>query len=200
MLLISFLMSCTFLCLAENNWNATIGGSISHLCEKPFVSSDQNYNWGGGAFLGAGYEINFNSHWSLTPQIEFNYINNGATLSSEELSFYANHKNWMNLFSVNIPLIASYRFNLCESSGLRIGVGPYIQECLYGQHFALNSNLKESMSGSFTKRFNLGLQGELAFEAKNNISYMFRSQYTLLNEGWIRKTLNLSLGVRYTFK
>lgn len=199
-LLISSLLSCTFICLAENNWNVTIGGSISHLCEKPLVGSDKTYNWGGGAFVGAGYEINFNSHWRLTPQIEFNFINNGATLNSDELGFYANHKEWKSVVSVNIPVIASCRFNIDNTSGLSIGVGPYLQECLYGKNYAYSSEKKEAISGSFSKRFNLGLQGELSLETKKNLSYLLRTQYPLLNEGWIRKTITLSLGVRYTFR
>lgn len=32
---------------AQNRWNIYAGGSISHLCEKPWISSDKSYSWGG---------------------------------------------------------------------------------------------------------------------------------------------------------
>lgn len=65
--LILILISIHLSIQAQNRWNIYAGGSISHLCEKPWISSDKSYGWGGGAFLGGGYEINFNSHWNLTP-------------------------------------------------------------------------------------------------------------------------------------
>ncbi len=43
-------------------------GSISHNTSKMF--DGYSSGWGGGAFIGGGYEINFTSNWSLNPQIE----------------------------------------------------------------------------------------------------------------------------------
>ena len=184
---------------AQNRWNIYAGGSISHLCEKPWISSDKSYSWGGGAFIGSGYEINFNSHWSLTPQLEIAYHNNGATLSSKELSFYANHANWQSIWSVNIPIVASFRFPISDNLGLRIGAGPYLQEAIAGRHYRNGSDKKEAMSGNFSNRFNVGVLGEVAIETGNHFSYMLRTQYPFLKEGWVRKTISLSVGVRYSF-
>lgn len=184
---------------AQNRWNIYAGGSISHLCEKPWISTDKSYDWGGGAFLGGGYEINFNSHWSLTPQLELVYSNNGASLSSKELGFYANHANWHSIWSINIPIIASFRFPVSDNVGLRFGTGPYIQEALAGRQYRNNSEKKESMSGNFSNRFNVGVIGEVAVETGKHFSYMFRTQYPFLKEGWVRKTISLSVGVRYSF-
>lgn len=113
---------------AQNRWNIYAGGNISHLCETaPMIGSDRSFGWGGGAFAGAGYEINFNSHWSLTPQIELAYSNNGATLSSAEMDFSHNHASWLSTLNLNIPIIASFRFPVAGEVGLRLGAGP----CLY---------------------------------------------------------------------
>lgn len=54
---------------AQNRWNVYAGGSLSHMCETPWISSDKAYGWGGGVFVGGGYEVRFNSHWSLTPRL-----------------------------------------------------------------------------------------------------------------------------------
>lgn len=179
---------------AQNKWNVGVGGSLSHLCEKP-VMSDGSYHWGGGAYLSGGYEINFNSHWSLTPQLEFAFNDNGAYLSSS----YARYANWQNTWSLNIPIIASFRFPVSDKVGLRIGVGPYLQEALAGRHYNLNTGKKEAMSGNFSNRFNVGPMGEIAVETGSHFSYLFRTQYPLLKEGWVRKTITLSIGVRYSF-
>jgi len=57
--------------IAQNRWNIYAGGSISHNCEGYYNRISDDYNesgWGGGAFLGGGYEINFNNRWSITPR------------------------------------------------------------------------------------------------------------------------------------
>jgi len=131
--------------------------------------------------------------------LELAYNNNGASLSSKELGFYANHANWHSIWSINIPIIASFRFPVSDNVGLRIGTGPYIQEAIAGRQYRNDSEKKETMSGSFSNRFNVGVIGEVAVETGKHFSYMFRTQYPFLKEGWERKTISLSVGVRYSF-
>lgn len=55
---------------AQNRWKIYAGGSISHDCGGYFewnADGNTGFDWGGGAFLGGGYEINFNKNWSFTP-------------------------------------------------------------------------------------------------------------------------------------
>ncbi len=182
---------------AKNRWNISAGGSISHVTGKLF--DNYSNSWGGGAFLGAGYEINFNTHWNLNPQIEIDYINNGNVIKEhiygEKIKSEA--REFLNL---NIPVIASFRFSVSDYVGLRFGVGPYLQESLAGWKYKYKSNTeKERMSGSFQHRFNVGIQGEAAVETGNHLSYMFRVNYPFARENWMGKTLTLSLGVRYSF-
>jgi hypothetical protein len=81
---------------------------------------------------------------------------------------------------------------------LRFGAGPYLQEVLAARSYNAD-NVKEGLSGSFNKRFNVGIVGEAAIETGSHISYMLRAQYPFLKEGWVRKTLVLSVGVGYSF-
>lgn len=189
--------------VAQNHWNVYAGGSIAHKCERKSerfqMYKDYPYGWGGGAFLGGGYEIGFNSHWNLTPSIEFEFVNNGAIRNVEWVSFYGNHVDWQSNWNLNIPVIAAYQCDLSKKLGLRIGVGPYLQESLAGRRYKYNSEDKEAMTGNFSNRFNVGFQGEIGIDTKNHFSYMFRARYPILKEGWIRKTLVLSLGVKYSF-
>lgn len=183
----------------QNRWNISLGGSISHLCEDISIYG-KTYGWGGGAFVSGGYEMNFSPHWSLTPQLELAYNNNGASFSHPELSFSERHNNWRSFWSMNVPVIMSFRFNVSNGVGIRVGVGPYLQGALSGRRYGYNSDKTESMSGNFwVDRFNVGAMGELAVETGSHLSYMFRTQYPVLKEGWVRKTIVLSIGLRYSF-
>lgn len=184
---------------AEHRWTVYGGGNLSHLCESPWVSSDKTHGWGGGAFLGGGCEINFNSHWSLTPQIEVSYINNGASLSSKEMSFYDRHALCLETWNLNIPVIASFRLPVGKQTGLRFGAGPFLQESLAGRAYKYGTDKKENISGNFERRLNVGIMGEAAVETGSHLSYFFRTQYPFLKEGWVKKTITLSVGIKYTF-
>ncbi|MDO4335121.1 MAG: porin family protein [Bacteroidales bacterium] len=192
---------------SDNRWKVYAGGSISHVCETPWISADKTYSWGGGAFIGAGYEINFIPHWSLTPQLEFAFDDNGATLSSQNESFFNNHAMWKNYWSVSIPVMAAFRFKVADNVGLRIAAGPYLQTVLAGKHYVgfhnseTDSHIcrKESLSGNFDQRFNVGAAGEIAVETGRHFSYMLRARYPFIKQGWLRNTLTLSVGVGYSF-
>ena len=191
----------------QNKWNVYAGGSISHLCETPLAGNDKTYGWGGGAFIGGGYEINFNPHWSLTPRLEFSLDNNGATLSSENESFFNNHASWKNYWSASIPVMVSYRVCLTENVGLRIGAAPYIQTVMCGKRYVgiydtetgESKVYKESLSGGFDQRFNVGAAGEVALETRNHLSYMLRAKYPFIKQGWLMNTLTLSIDIGYSF-
>ena len=190
----------TFICHAEGRWNVYAGGSVSHLCEKAWYGNDKLiYGWGGGAFIGGGYEFRFTPHWSLSPQLDFAYYDNGAYLDNKELSFYGNHVDWHDFLTLNIPVIANFRFSLTQTIGLRFGAGPYLQEALYGRRYKVHTDVKENMSGNFAHRFNVGIIGEAAVETGNHFSYMLRVQYPFLKEGWIKNTIILSAGIMYSF-
>lgn len=192
------MICCAFSTAAQNRWNITAGGSISHNTSKMF--DGYSSGWGGGAFIGGGYEINFTSNWSLNPQIEINYINNGNVVKDKTTNekYYS---AWGDFWNLNIPVIASFRFPVSDNLGIRFGVGPYLQESLAGRKYKyLRSNEeKESLHGSFQNRFNVGIQGEAAVETGNHFSYMFRVNYPFAKENWMGKIITLSLGIRYSF-
>ena len=190
------LLFSTLICRADGRWHIYAGGSISHMCETYYEGlSKLNYGWGGGAFIGGGYEINFTPHWSLSPQFELAYNDNGAHRDNKMIWNY----EWREFLTVNIPVIASFRFPLSDKVGLRVGAGPYLQEALYGRKYRYGTDIKEKMSGSIARRLNVGIMGEAAVETGKHLSYMFRVQYPFLKEGWIRKTVVLSVGIGYAF-
>ncbi len=182
-----------------NRWQVYGGAGVSHFCETPLLGSDRTYGWGGGAFVGGAYRVFLDKHWTLSPGLEFSFMNNGASLSSNDMSFAYNHANWLDTWNINIPILASFGLSVTEQVGVRFGAGPYLQYTLSARQYASDSNMKESLSGSFSRRFNVGIIGEIAVETGKHLSYFFRPQYPFLNEGWIRKTITLSFGVGYAF-
>lgn len=198
-LFVMLAMTVVFCSDAKNRWNVYAGGSINHLCETPWLGSDRTYGWGGGAFAGAGFEINFNSHWSLTPMLQFDFNDNGATLSSPEMGEPYCKGSWQNVWSFNIPILANFRFPVSEFVGLRFGAGAFMQYAMAGRYVNLSTLEHEDMHGIFAERINVGPLGEIAVETGNHLSYMIRAHYPILKEGWVRKILTLSLGIQYSF-
>lgn len=193
---VSILFGCAFFMQAENRWNVAIGGNISHKNINTYWGTTSD--WGGGAFLNAGYEINFNSHWSLNPQIEFDYINNGAYVKSylPDSKYY---DDWREAWNVNLPVICSFRFPLSDWIKLRVGVGPRFQESIAGRKYNLDLNKKVAWHDGVLHRFNIGIQGEIAVETGNGLSYLFRMAYPFARENWMGETFTLSVGIRYSF-
>lgn len=185
---------------AQNRFMVQAGANASHYCETPLMSLDKTYGWGAGAFVGAGYEVNFNQHWSLTPQIELSYINNGAKLSWPKDLPYNRVASWLDMWTVNVPVLAGFRFNLEKNVGLKFSAGPYALKAFSIRQYGQDGKTKEAPpQRRKTAEFNFGMMGEIAVESGDHFSYFFRTQYPFLTESWTKKTLTLSLGVRYSF-
>ena len=202
-LLITIISVCiSSMAQEKNRWNIYAGGSLTHVCERPWVSADKTYDWGGGAFIGVGYEINFTRHWSLSPQVEFAFDDNGAILHAKGDYFYNNHGLWKSYWSASIPLLMAYRVSLSDKAGMRIAAGPFFQEAFSGKRYSTDLERpteKETIPGGFYDRFNLGIMGEVAVETGRNFSYFIRAKYPLMEHGWLMHTLTLSIGIRYAF-
>ncbi len=196
---------------AENRWSIYGGGSISHLCRQGRVfkgiSNDGifqwtkigKYGWGGGAFIGAAYDIRFNRHWSISPQLELSFINNGATNSDESLNGLDKHWDWMEIWSLDIPIMVNYRFRISENTDFRLGAGCILQNTLSVTCYNMFGNKETTSQGSFEERTNIAAGMELAVEPGRHFSYFFRGNYPPLRYRWNTRTLTLSLGLRYTF-
>lgn len=182
----------------ENRWHVYGGANLSHNTQK--LLFNMSHGWGAGGFFGGGYEINFSKYVSLSPQLEINYINNGAWTNENWRDFYINHYDWRGMWNVSIPIVFNVRIPLSDKVGLRIGAGPYVQETFVLREYAYQtSNMVTNTTENFIKRFNFGVLGEAAVETGQHLGYFFRTQYVFLEETWSRNTLTLSLGVRYTF-
>lgn len=211
---------------AEGKWNVYGGASVSHKFTTEGFKG--HYGWGGGGYIGAGYEIPINSNWSVTPQAELNFANNGAKFSGGSLeatksgvSKNINEANilrygaWDRILYVNVPILVNYRCMASENLGLRFSVGASFQEALVGQTYTFSkinknganevnniawSSKKTRIYGNAWDRFNTAGIAEIGIEPKGNLSYMVRGKYNLLNASHFgNRTLELSAGVKYAF-
>lgn len=180
----------------QSRWNISAGANLSHMCEKTYYG---HYGWGAGGFLAGGYEISFNGHWSLLPQVELSYVDNGAILNVDYNEKHHYNLDWRQSLSAVIPVTAAFRFRISEVTGMRISVGPYFQEALLVRKYDKSGDRKETTSVEFIDRLNLGMLGEVAVETGDHFAYTLSTRYPFLKETWSKKTLTMSLGVRYYF-
>jgi hypothetical protein len=175
------------------------------------AKGDTNFDWGGGAFLGGGYEINFNDNWSITPALEIQYIDNGVYFNKSGVpghNIFGNSSEdiWTGAWSVNIPFTAGLRFPLTETVGLKVDAGFYLSEAFHKKHYKMVGGTKEEpilekkkASSNFGQDFQLGFVGGVAVETGRHFSYFFRTQYPFLKDRWSSKTLTLAIGLKYSF-
>lgn len=198
LILLSVFAATTVANAEENRWSVYAGGSLNHLCLSTY--GDTHYGWGGGALVGAGYDIRFNSHWSLTPQLELGYTDNGG----RRTGVWAGNDDWRGYWSASIPVLANYRLTLSDKVGLRFGAGVF-----YTQAFAVKCydetgtkkvtyHTRDGYRG-FEDRLNLGVVGEIAAEVGPHLSYGVRVQYPVKKYNIMERQLTLSATVRYSF-
>lgn len=75
--------------------------------------------------IGAGLEKPLSSNWSLMPSLEV------AWKGAEEE--YGNEKLSLDLFYVQIPILAAYRLNVNERWNITFKAGPYFALCAIGR-------------------------------------------------------------------
>ena len=197
---------------AENRWNIYAAGSLTHDCGGYFywnADGNTNFNWGGGAILGGGYELNFNKSWSFSPAIEISYTDNGAYYNKTGEPAYSIHRNaediWTGSWAVNIPLTAGFRFPVSDAVRLKIDAGAYLSEAFHVKHFVNTGTneqpelKKKKVSPHIGEDFQVGVIGGVAVETGSHMSYFFQTRYPLLDKRWSTANITLSLGIKYSF-
>ncbi len=185
---------------AQNRWNIYAGGNISHLCETaPMIGSDRSFGWGGGAFAGAGYEINFNSHsesdttdrigllkqWRHPLVGRDGFQPQSCLMAQHPQSQYPHH-SLVSLSGGRRGRIASRApVHACMN---RLPVGTIAPAQPKGEHVGLRGRPLQYRSN---RRSGSGDRIALRVYAARPIPDAPR--------GWTRRTVGLSLGVRYSF-
>lgn len=200
----------------RNRWNVYVGGSISHVCSDHFdwdSRGNTHFDWGGGAFIGGGYEINFNRWLSFTPSVEVSYVDNGCYYNKTgEPGFDIWSQDqpdiWSSSVNINIPLQLGVRIPLAEKVRLKVNAGVYMGESVAVWHYVPVNTFesysdvklgKKEATNDFGQDFQLGFIGGVAVETGKHFSYFIRTQYPFLKDRWSSSTLTLGVGVDYSF-
>lgn len=199
---------------AQNRWNVYAGGSISHDCGGYFkwnAEGNTDFNWGGGAFLGGGYEINMSDYFSLNPALEIQYIDNGVYFNKTGKPSYNSYGYsvadiWTDSWSFNIPFTAGVRVPFSDKVGIKVDAGFYLSETFAKRHYKKTGGTdeqprleKKKAGANFGDDFQVGFIGSVALETGRHFSYFFRTQYPFLKDRWSSKTLTLAIGLKYSF-
>lgn len=114
---------CTMTAQAQITWNVKGGigaancygdaeGLSNHLVGK----------------IGVGIEKPFSKNWSVMPSLEIAW--KGAEYSAEEEDGY---KETLDIFYLQVPIVAAYRINLNDSWNITLKAGPYFAYGLSGK-------------------------------------------------------------------
>lgn len=169
---------CTMTAQAQITWNVKGGigaancygdaeGLSNHLVGK----------------IGVGIEKPFSKNWSVMPSLEIAW--KGAEYSAEEEDGY---KETLDIFYLQVPIVAAYRINLNDSWNITLKAGPYFAYGLSGRMKgsdrgeSFDENIfKDRVYGDgyvtkAGKRFDAGLDFGVDFEYHR---FVFGAEYEL---------------------
>ena len=107
---------------AQITWNAKGGLGLAKCIGDDGVDT-KNMTVGK---IGVGIEKPLTANWSLMPSLEFAI--KGAKYTSEDWSsggYAGDYDAEVNIYYLQIPVLAAYRFNLNDSWNLTLKAGPY---------------------------------------------------------------------------
>lgn len=155
---------------AQITWNAKAGIGVAHCwgdadgLSSHFVGK-----------IGAGIEKPFTSNWSLMPSLELAW--KGCKFEGGKVD----------IFYVQVPVLAAYRLNINDSWNTTLKAGPYIGVGVYGKSKYDEDGQKVSVDvfDNGGKRLDVGLDLGIDFEYHR---YVFGAEYEfgftpLLDEG-----------------
>ena len=148
-----------------------------------------------GGNVGAYFDTKLVGGWHFQPRLQFGYEEAEYKKSAKTDAFFS---QW----NVTLPVLLSYRFALSPSTALRVNIGPYGQYALFGrerQQFTDGSRLGW-WHGSFSRRFNYGLQIGAAFECNPHLQLLLDGRLSfkrsMLQMDGKQRALIVGLGYR----
>ncbi len=158
----------------RQQWSVMAGASANSSTEDVFKTK-------AGFHVGVGYDLPVKGNFTVQPRLLFsysqqevesryyssNYNSSQASPSGYSLPGYKYDK-----FSLTLPVLATYRFDLGHSWGARVNAGPYLQYDMFGHERQAVSNAQGEVSYSDNgwwhqptgDRFSWGLMGGVAIE------------------------------------
>ena len=119
----------TLTATAQITWNAKLGAGFSSC----ITSGDADLNSHFVGKIGVGIEYPLTANWSLMPSLEL-----AVKGAKEHLEGNYNNHTWkvdneLNLWYLQMPVVAAYRVNLNDDWNLTLKAGPYFGYALSGE-------------------------------------------------------------------
>lgn len=203
LLALCFMVTASF---AQNRWGIMGGANLStSTAHSSGLWPAFDSKWKAGGYIGGLYDIQLNSSWYIQPQLIFSYEVDrakflGGEKSSEDLDVSTS------MYSLTLPVLASFKVSLNDDLALRINAGPYMQYALFGRDrtlFTVDSKEQSYTSSwdmSFWKHFIFGLKGGISLE-RNHWLFSVDCKYSLMKHSLNHEGhgLSLSAGIGYKF-
>lgn len=203
-----FLTLCfmTTTAVAQNRWGIMSGANLStSTAHSSGLWSGFDSKWRAGGYIGGLYDIQLSDSWYIQPQLIFSYeVDRTNYLTRERAAEDLDVSTGM--YSLTLPVLASFKVNLSKSWALRINAGPYVQYAMFGRNrtlFTVDSKEQSYTSSwdmSFWKHFIFGLKGGVSVE-RNHWFFSVDCKYSLMRHSLNHEGhgLSLSAGVGYKF-
>ena len=154
-----------------------------------------------GGSIGVMYDRKLTGNLFLQPRLVASYMENETKKSVTPNEFFS---QW----SLTLPVLASYKFDLGGANSLCLNAGPYLQYAAFGRDRVYKVRMGETQSypslgwwhQDFGKHFTYGLQGGVSFVHNKwvgMIDYKYSLRKSLLNMNGHESTF--SFGVGYMF-
>ena len=204
--LLLLLIICPLAMSAQNRWGIMGGANLStSTAHSSGLWSAFDSKWKAGGYIGGLYDIQLNGSWYIQPQLIFSYETDRAKfLSGEKTSEDLDVSTSM--YSLTLPVLASFKVGLSNDLALRINAGPYMQYAMFGRdrtRFIVDSkeqSYSSSWDMSLWKHFIFGLKGGIFLERKHWLLSV-DCKYSLMKHALNHEGhgLSLSAGVGYKF-
>ncbi len=143
---------------AQITWNAKAGVGIAHCYGDAEGLSSHIVGK-----IGVGIEKPLTSNWSLMPSFE-------VAIKGAQEDWDGEEKAKLNLYYLQIPILAAYRLNLSDSWNMTLKAGPYFA-------YAIAGNIKAGdYSEDIFKKTNDGYNGANRFDAGLDLGIEFEYQ------------------------
>ena len=207
LILMSFLAFClmTTVAVAQNCWGIMAGVNLSTSTAHSSSLWSVDSKWKVGGYMGGLYDIQLNSSWYIQPQLIFSYeVDRAKYLSGKKVSDDLDVSTSM--YSLTLPVLASFKVSLNDVWALRINAGPYVQYAMFGRDRTLftadskEQSYSSSWDRSFLKHFIFGLKGGMSLE-RNHWMFSLDCKYSLMKHSLNHDGhgLTLSTGIGYKF-
>jgi len=140
--------------------------------------------------IGAGIEKPFAKNWSIMPSLELAW--KGAEAESE-----VDKNEKLDIFYIQVPIVAAYRINMNDSWNITLKAGPYFAYGLSGDAKIENESYDVFSDAGGAKRFDAGLDVGVDFEYHR---FVFGAEYELGLIEWAEGLKNAAAYVTVGYK